>query len=71
MTDLELKKQDELVNTMIAHYQAIIDGYKKNIEDAIAEIQAEIDNSDESKFCETCRFCLDIIRKYNLITKKS
>lgn len=39
MSDLELKQQDELVNAMIAHYQAIIDGYKKSIEDAIVEIE--------------------------------
>ena len=34
------------------------------IEEAIMEIQAEIDNTQEPVFCGACRFCLDIIRKH-------
>ena len=37
------------------------------VENAIAEIQAEIDNSDDPKFCGACRYCLDVICKHTKV----
>lgn len=65
MSDLELKQQDELVNTMIAHYQTIIDGYKKSIEDIKAEIQQVVEEeADDERWSRGLHYALKIIDKH-------
>ena len=66
MTDLELKQQDELVNAMIAHYQAIIDRYKKSIEDVIAEIEQIVkeEKPEDSSWACGLKYSIGIIRNH-------